>query len=247
MRKVIVILLAALLLLSFTSCNQDKIEELEAQVKQEKEDHEATIKNFEDFIDTYDILKGFYSTNYNGLLTSSEDTFEVTLDSTNASNIGFKGDFIKHFAVLNEGETFSEENYPTTKNATGAIRVTKEQTESTYYSRTLEFKNTSFDIEYSYIVYDSSNKTTSVKKRDLKGLTISGTLSISENRETSNSATVIFSFDGTINGTKYKLSYSATYNTSDSTYEYTEVKVNGNAVELRIVNKMDIRPMVIGH
>ena len=243
MRKVIVILLAALLLLSFTSCNQDKIDELEAQIKQEKEDHEATIKNFEDFMDVHDILKEFYGTKYNnGLLTSSEDTFEVTLDSTNVSNIVFTDDFIKRFAVLNEGETFSETNHPTTKNATGAIRVTKEDSNS----KTLEFKNTSFDIEYSYEVYDSSTKTKSVKKRDLKGLTISGTLSTAEKQETSDTATATFSFDGTINGTKYKLSYTISVNLNDYSYEFTEAKVNGNDVELRLINKTDIQPILMG-
>lgn len=241
MRKVIVILLAALLLLSFTSCNQDKIDELEAQVKQEKEDHEATIKNFEDFMDAHDILKEFYSTNYNGLLTSSEDTFEVTLDSTNASKIVFGYDFIKRFATINDGETFAETTR-TTKNATGAIKVTEEDSNS----ETLEFTNTSFDIEYSCTVYDSSNKTTSSIKREIKGLTISGTLSTTEKEETSDTATATFSFDGTINGTKYKLSYTISVNLNDRSYEFTEAKVNGNDVELRLLNKTGIIPIIMG-
>ena len=238
MRKVIVILLAVLLLLSFTSCNQDKIDELEAQVKQEQAAHAATIKNFEDFMDTHDILKEFYGTKYNGLLTSTEDTFEVTLDSTNASKIKFADDFIKRFATLNNGEELSQSQDRTTTNASGTIKVTKGTN-----SRTLEFNNTSFDIRYYYTV----NNNVASEPREIKGLTISGTLSTTEEKETSDTATGVFSFDGTINGTKYKLSYTISVNLKDTTdYEFTEAKVNGNNVELRLLNKTDLQPIVIG-
>ena len=238
MRKVIVILLAALLLLSFTSCNQDKIDELEAQVKQEQAAHAATIKNFEDFMDVHDIMKEFYVTKYNnGLLTSTEDTFEVTLNSTNASNIVFADDFIKRFATLNDGEELSSYQDPTTTNASGTIKITKGTN-----SRTLEFNNTSFDIRYYYTV----NNNVASEPREIKGLTISGTLSTSEEEETSDTATGVFSFDGTINGTKYKLSYTISVNIKDTTdYEFTEAKVNGNNVELRLLNKTNIQPILI--
>ena len=53
MKKLFVILLAALLLVSFTSCNQDKIDDLEKKVAEKEAENEATIQNYEDFTATY--------------------------------------------------------------------------------------------------------------------------------------------------------------------------------------------------
>ena len=60
MKKVLVILLASLLLFSFTSCSNDNSSKVEEQKKEyeeklqtEKDKQEAMIKAFEDFMDVY--------------------------------------------------------------------------------------------------------------------------------------------------------------------------------------------------
>ncbi len=256
MKRFLVILLAALLLLSFTSCNQDKIDELEAQVKQEeakveqeKADHEATIKNFEDFMEAFVLTSDLLSTSYgkDGALANNTGEMDfASLDlTTDANKITFGAAFIERFVELKDGEYIIGSEYspstgstttysaPKATKATGKIKVEVEVTTSSQ-TRTLEFDNVSFKVDYA--IKTGSGKD-DVKSATLETLTLSGKLvySLSGSEEIQR---ITVSFKGTVNGTAYDVSLTAT--NENGPVECTAAKVNGNDVERRLINAANL-------
>lgn len=224
MKRFLVILLAALLLLSFTSCNQDKIEELEAQVKQEQEEKEATVKNYEDFVDAF-IFSGRLSTQFTNVLFTKDQsgdnyvpaTLPIEYTETNTdTKPAFLNSFISNFITLGENESLDYSNNPTVTKASGKIKgtITDRQNMS------LTFEDNSYTVKYK-VDGDSED-------RELK-LELSGTYAIT-GTETSGTVTLNL----TINKTKYDVSYTM----SSKTMKFTAAKVNGEDVNLNLANKI---------
>ena len=246
MKRFLVILLAALLLFSFTSCNQDKIDELEAKVKQEEAkveqeqaDHEATIKNFEDFMEAFALTSDLLRTSYgkDGALAKKTGEMDfASLDITTDENkITFTTDFIERFVVLKNDESIDieETKKPKATKATGKIKVQAEQTTSSQ-TQTLEFDNVSFKVEYSVTKGKSSSVAT------LETLTLSGKLVFSTSGS-EESLGITVSFKGTVNGTAYDVSCTAS--NENGPVACTAAKVNGNDVELRLINAANLMSM----
>lgn len=237
MKKLLVVLLAALLLFSFTSCNQDKIDELEAQVaqkeaqvKQKEADNEATIKNYEDFMAAFSITESLNKTTYGKLLDDKTELSLDTLTETDLAKIKFGADFIERFVTLGAKESIYESaeypnNNPTAKKATGKVKYKKDVDSATSSTAiTYEFDKVSFNVKY----YVGSNE------RELEGLELSGELSIQFSGVSESSGSQTISFNGTINNTAYN--FSCTVSNKDGVVQFTAAKVNGNDVELRLLN-----------
>ena len=232
MKRFLVILLAALLLFSFTSCNQDKIDELEAQVKQEeakveqeKADHEATIKNFEDFFEAMSAI-GSYTQLYSSTLGDSSDV-DVTLDKTKVSSFT---NHLSRFVSLEEGESVASGD-ASIEAASGTIKGKNKHPDGsgTYipYDIDLTYTNVSTTIKYS--VSDKNGKIAA--KTDLT-ITISVSGRFIQKEDANTGATTV-SFKGTINGTEYDYSFA-----KNKYGEFTSAKINGNNVELRLLDAM---------
>ena len=224
MKRFLVILLAALLLLSFTSCNQDKIEELEAQVKQEQAEKEATVKNYEDFVDAF-IFSGRLPAQFTNVLftkdQSGDNDVPVTLpieytETSTDTKPTFLNSFILNFITLGENESLNYSEKPTVTKASGKIKgtITDEQNMS------LTFEDNSYTVTYKV-----KGET---EERELK-LELSGTYAISET-ETAGTVTL----NVTINKTKYDVSYTM----NPKTMKFSAAKVNGENVNLNLANKI---------
>ena len=238
MKRFLVILLAALLLFSFTSCNQDKIDELEAKVKQEeakveqeKADHEATIKNFEDFFEAMSAI-GRYTQLYSSTLGASADSVDVTLDKTKVSSFT---NYLSSFVSLEEGESVASGD-ASIEAASGTIKGKNKHPDGsgTYipYDIDLTYTNVSTTIKYS--VSDKNGKIAA--KTDLT-ITISVSGRFIQKEDANTGATTV-SFKGTINGTEYDYSFA-----KNKYGEFTSAKINGNNVELRLINAANLMSM----
>ena len=224
MKRFLVILLAALLLLSFTSCNQDKIEELEAQVKQEQAEKEATVKNYEDFVDAF-IFSGILSAQFNDVLftkdQSGDNHVPVTLpieytETSTATKPEFLNSFISSFITLSENESLNYGYDPTVTKASGKIKGTITDIEN----MSLTFEDNSYTVTYKV---DGDTE-----ERELK-LELSGTYTI-----TGNEAGGTVTLNLTINKAKYDVSYTM----NSKTMKFSAAEVNGEDVNLNLANKI---------
>ena len=229
MKKLLIILLAALLLVSFTSCNQDKIHELEKKVAEKEAENEATIQNYEDFMDTYAVLNACmsdYSSYISKLTPDKDDNYSVDFSSDTSTKPTFSAKFLEQFVTLGENESIVD-NTETTQNitveqASGTVTGVLKADKTT---KTMAFKltNNSFTIKYNILNEKDSSKT-------------AHTITISLNGDVSavtadNISKITFKM--TVNGTAYDL-MAEVY----SNFEFKTAKVNGNDVELRLLNKI---------
>ena len=245
MRKILVVLLASLLLLSFTSCNQDKIEELEKkvaqeqekvkqeqeQVEQEKANHEATIKNFEDFIIANGVIST-YSRMYRNILVSPSNSVNVVLNKTNVTQALNKE--LPSLIFPLEKEESIKTGSVSVEEASGDIAGKNIYHNSSYSSFSsdipddidLTITNNSITIKYSVNDKDGNSI---VAKTDLTTtIRLNGKYVQKEDAKTGDSS---ISFKGKINGTEYNFSY-----TLNKDNLFTSAKINGTNVELRLLN-----------
>ena len=247
MKKLLIILLAALLLVSFTSCNQDKIDELEkrvAQQEQEKEalekkvseeqkeketlekDQEAMLKNFEDFKKVYSLestINRAYSTR------TSSSTAVIAISSVPCNiNVTLKSTVKPYFDDIDNLVTLGENEVVDTisvkEDASGTITGTVTGTGLNDYVESLTFTDNSFTIVYD--IENTKDDTKNKKDQEL-AMTLSGTYSISEKDDIKK-----VSFQMTLNNTPYDISYEM----NSMNGKFISAKINGTDVSLRLLN-----------
>ena len=226
MKKLFVILLAVLLLVSFTSCNQDKIDALEKKVAEKEAENEATIQNYEDFMDTYAVFNAFMLDYPSALTPDKDGNISVDFSSDTSTKPTFSAKFLEQFVTLGENESIVD-NTETTQNitveqASGTVTGVLKADKTT---KTMAFKltNNSFTIKYNILNEKDSSKTAHTIT-----ISLNGDVSV----VTANNI-LKTTFKMTVNGTAYDL-MAEVY----SNFEFKTAKVNGNDVELRLLNKL---------
>lgn len=186
MKKVLIILSIALMLVAFVSCNKDKSGEM--------------VETYEEFVTglakcdaATRISSGYDTDTYEH--TISKDYLQDAVNKINDSNITI-----------------------TSYSPTTFVRPQKTEGEKTTYT----YDNVS--IKYKYT--EGSDET----EKD-GTFTISGTKSITNYQPKALARDTEYSYNLTINGKAYKLSY---YLNADGTYK--SASVNGKNVELRLLN-----------
>ena len=214
MKKLFVILLAALLLVSFTSCNQDKIDELEKKVAEKEAEKEAIVKNYEDFVDAYSFYNRF-SPSFSLVIRPDSDN-KVDVDFSTSSLKPGTISIVEYLAPLEEDEELSSSSLIEAKgtiSGTGKMdSTTNKQTEAA-----LKFTGNSFKVSY------TTNKASAKEFT----LTLDGDYSFKNGTDKSE-----VTFKMTVNGTAYDISFEM----DSKTGEFTTAKANGKDVNIDLLN-----------
>lgn len=233
MKKLLVILLAVLLLVSFTSCNQDKIDNLEKKVAEKeaenetlKEEKEAIVKNYEDFekvLKLENAVSQAYTNGWGGnpaVISFTEVPCDInaSLSSTVVPTPGY----LMGLLPLGENETIDDDSLNVQNDASGTITGAVAGTSFKDYSESLTFTDNSFTLLYGVKIKDSTE--TKTKKFTI---TLSGTYSISVKDNVKS-----VSFKMKLNDTPYDISYKR----DQMTEKFIDAKINGNDVSLRLLN-----------
>ncbi len=228
MKKYFIIILAVLLLFTFTSCEKDKSAEVEAEYKEklaaQEAENESIIKNYEDFMEVQGFAKNGLWKMFSSCITADceKNLTELTLTKLSDGNA-------KYFVTVADGETVVGNADVTAKS--GSIKAenvgTEGGPESFYKKKEITFNDNEFTL--SYWVKDA-NGTQTKKTADV---TLDGTFSVKV--DTVNK-TIKIDVDVTANEKTYKASW--TLDTTTLKYKYTEATVNGKEVELRLLNKV---------
>ncbi len=237
MRKLIVVLMAVLMLVSFTSCNQDKIDELEKKVKEQEA--EIAKKNAEDET-YYKFAKDLYSVTvvkeaYKDLLskgwTAKENpiTLNCESDSDKKRTPNFEGEDIRR--------VWFQKTLSLTENAGSCCSLT-----DAAGTVTLAEDYTSSNINCNFVnnkvTYEIEDTKGSEDKRKYE-LAIDGSLiykSVDNSAVTSETITV--SFKGTIDGEKIDLSCTLTQD-DVSGLKFTSAESNGNKISTDRLNALE--------
>ena len=226
MKKYFIILLAVLLLFTFTSC-KDKSAEVEAEYKEklaaQEAENESIIKNYEDFMEVQRFAE-------NGLwmMFSSCITADCEKNITELSLSSLYYGAAKYYVSVADGETVVQGASVTAKSGTiKAENVDTEGRESFYYNKELTFDDNEFTLSYNV---KDANGTTTNKTADV---TLDGTFSVKVDTE---NKTIKIDVDVTTNKKTYKASW--TLDTTTLKYKYKEATVNGKEVELKLLNKV---------
>ena len=234
MRKLIVVLMAVLMLVSFTSCNQDKIDELEKKVAQNEADKET----FTEFVDAFqsvmaiknaydDVLFDKYAKD-DKLRTSPITLHEHENDDTKDVFPNFmSGDYniwLSQQALIKNPKItdweFDKENTSGTVTYEGTLTVDN-----------LNYKIVNNVIAVKYSLDDSGDYLEEPIKLD-----IDGSLSCKTSTD-SGLGTATVAFNGTICGKEINLSFVAT--TSNTEYlKFTAAEINGKTVDLVLLNNV---------
>ena len=235
MKKLFVILLAALLLVSFTSCNQDKIDDLEKKVAEKeaenetlKDEKDAIVKNYEDFMHAaYDATE--FTAAYSDVMPneSKEDIGTIKLEELDSKTLSYSfkhPDLVELFASIEDGERIVIDSLTAKGNVTGKNVYDSEQTNTDW---AIAFTNN--EVAYEYHVVDENDATVSGKEELTVTLKISGSIA---QKTDATAGTSSLSVNITANDKTYDVSYAR----KTTTREYIAAKVNGNDVELRLLN-----------
>lgn len=206
MRKIAIVLIAVLLVLSMTSCQKDKSEEI--------------ISTYVEYQDGMAFGNGAYQSCYS-LLSWVDNKVDKTLtDGEELKNTYYPSRILRITDGLG--------NIEVTKAVTKSGKITgTRKSEANSFSRSLIFKDAV--IEVTYTDYSGEEE-----KKDQKAtLTINGTYSYewSENTETGASIGT-YSYDFTINNKSYKVTRVNDFKSS----KITSATVNGKDVNLTLVN-----------
>ena len=230
MKKVLVIMLATLLLFSFTSCSNDNSSKVEEQKKEyeeklqtEKDKQEAMIKAFEDFMAAYktdidylhSLWEGYHNSN---VLNLTGGTVDATLSEYKMPNLN-ASDF-KDFINLEDGQKLTSLHSP---EGDPAPSGTVTGTASNNRNLSLTFNENKFTVKYG-VADSSDNIISSDNKLDI---TLNGTFKEEDTEEKH-----VVDYNITINDKKYQLAY--TYD--KTTKKVTSASVNGTDVEIRLFN-----------
>ncbi len=224
MRRLFVVLLAVLMLVSFTSCNQDKIDELEKKVAQNEADKET----FTEFVDAFQSVMAI------------EEAYEdIVLDSKSSPiNIYYNNDSDKVQPDFTGGDwDIWAKQQALLKNPAitniGDITTTGTVT----YEGTLTRDNLTYTIVNNVVAIKYKLKDSTDWEEPIK-LDINGSLSCKTTEDSaSNSLTVSFAFNGTICGKDINLSFDAS-STSTDFLKFTAAKINEKDVDLVLLNNV---------
>ncbi len=242
MRKLIVVLMAVLMLVSFTSCNQDKIDELEKKVKEQeaeiakKNAEDETYNKFvEDFLSVMVVKYAYKNLLIKGSNTEDKNTINLTGDEYDHDEEripNFTGDDLARYwlqekVLLKTPDCY---NKPYFKNSTGTVTLVEACTD--------ENINCNMDnnkVTYSYNVSEDSEEET-------LELGINGSLIYKKNSESSSGAAGVYtftvSFKGTIDGEKIDLSCTLTQD-DVSGLKFTSAESNGNKISTDRLNALE--------
>ena len=231
MKKVLVIMLASLLLFSFTSCSNDNSSKIEEQKKEyeeklqtEKDKQEAMIKAFEDFMAAYKTDIAYLKTLWNGydrdsVFRLTQGTVNVTLSEYKVPNIAI-GDF-KDFIELEDGQAVSGVHPCPDPAPTGTVTGTATGTSN------MDLTFTDNKFTFNYYVYNINDENQTAVRTDKLDVTINGTF-----KEEDTDEKHVVDYNITINDKTFQLSY--TYD--KKTKKVTAASVNGTDVEIRLFN-----------
>ena len=210
MKKLFVILLVALLLVSFTSCNQDKIDDLEKKVAEKEAENEATIQNYEDFTATYNAAMKIALVSYTLAYDSSSKSYNETLSAENVT--GEK--IISAWYYINGGDYISD--------------VTK-STEEGGISGTIKTSETGASIKNVIVkfTYKTSSSSETTNNGEIS-MNVETTSSTSEDGKTRTTTAKSVSLQG--------VSYKDISFTQDEKGTFTAATVDGKDVNLNLLN-----------
>ena len=213
MKKSLIIMLAVLMAVTVISCEKDKSGEM--------------IQNFEDFKNAEDVFEALVSEGFSDELEDEADaeTYAVTLDISDLADSNLESVVEAVMEVMADVENLSM-IVKSVDSKAGTISGTyKEDNQS------LTFSDFSVAVKYDVKEYSgSSSSPTTIKENEEFTLEISGTYKYSVSAEGVNTLSTAL----TINGKSYNVE--SVYRGPDYERKYTVAKINGNDVNLKILN-----------
>ena len=233
MKKLFVILLAVLLLVSFTSCNQDKIDELEKKVAEKDAEiaqNKADKETFTEFVEAFQSVM-MVEKAYKDVLFDSNNNLRTpnTIDlyyNDGADHVQptFRGDgsygvWIGKQVLAKNPNISSIEDIKTSGSVT--------------YEGTPTKKNFAYKIVKNEVSVEcelkDSEETATVK------LDIDGSLSVKTENSSDTVTTVTVAFNGTICGEAIDTSFAVSMESKEN-LKFTAAKINGKDVDLVLLN-----------
>ena len=229
MRKLIVVLMAVLMLVSFTSCNQDKIDELEKKVAQNEADKET----FTEFVEAFQSVMAVENAYRDIVLNSSSSPITLHYDSSDSTKCimpEFTGSdldiWIYQQALLKKPNLIDVEYDKS--NTSGTVTY-----EGTLTKNNFTYKIVNNVIAVKYKLEGSDDWVTEPIKLD-----INGSLSCKTNSDSKTGTyTATVAFNGTICEKDIDLSFEASV-TGANLYKFTAAKINDKDVDLVLLNNV---------
>ena len=232
MRKLIVVLMAVLMLVSFTSCNQDKIDELEKKVAEKDAEiaqNKAEKETFTEFVDAFQSVMAVEEAYRDIVLKSTSSPITLYYNDGDDKVVpDFSGNdfniWIYQQALLKNPDIIDMQYDQ--QNTSGTVTY-----EGTPAKGNLTYSIVNNKIAVKYRLEDSEDYLEEPIKLD-----IDGSLSFKASGDSDN-ATITVAFNGTICGKEINLSFVAT--TSNTEYlKFTAAEINGKTVDLVLLNNV---------
>ena len=207
MKKSLIIMLAVLMAVTVISCEKDKSGEM--------------IQNYVDFRDSEDVIESIVSDGFASDLSSAanSETGAVTLDVSKLDDLDDSMEDIVEVVIGDR--SLKSIRVASVDSKAGTISGTYKED-----NQNLTFSN--FSVAVKYCADDDSG--TMVKDNEVFTLTISGTYKYSVSAEGVKTLSTAL----TINGKSYNVE--SVYRGDRYDREYTAAKINGNDVNLKILN-----------
>ena len=213
MKRSLIIMFAVLMAVTVISCEKDKSGEM--------------IQNFEDFKNAEDVFEALVSEGFSDELEDEADaeTYAVTLDISSLGDNDSKLEYAVEavMEVMADDENLSM-IVRSVESKAGTISGTYKEDE-----QSLTFTNFKVKVKYNVNEYSGSSSTT-IKENEEFTLEISGTYKYSVSAE----GVYTLSTALTINGKSYNVE--SVYRVEKYERKYTVAKINGNDVNLKILN-----------
>ena len=221
MKKCLIIILAVFLPFAFTSCEKDKsaevIAEYEPKLKAEEEKQASIVKNYEDFCETYKAAEFIWSV-YSESGVKADGTHQI--NSFNAYTL--HADEARFLVTLPEGKNFTQSSAGSVSFTSGTVEV-ENYSESYFYSnKDVDFKDNKLTVS-GCTIEGGTFETTEITLTGTLSVTISGT---------GDAKIKTVDVDLTVGDKTYKASW-----TINSSSKFTKATVNGQEVELRLLNR----------
>ena len=211
MKKSLIIMLAVLMAVTVISCEKDKSGEM--------------VQNFVDFKNAEDVFEALISEGFSDKLKGKADseTGDVTLDISDLDDSKLEYAVEAVMEVMADDENLSM-IVRSVESKAGTISGTYKEDE-----QSLTFTNFKVKVKYNVNEYSGSSSTT-IKENEEFTLEISGTYKYSVSAE----GVYTLSTALTINGKSYNVE--SVYRVEKYERKYTVAKINGNDVNLKILN-----------
>ena len=234
MRKLIVVLMAVLMLVSFTSCNQDKIDELEKKVSEKEAEiaqKEAEKETFTEFVDAFQSVMAIEGAYENVLYKNGYRTSPIKVYYNS------DGDYVVPDFTGGDWSIWITQQALLKKPNLTEVQYDKSNTSgSVTYEGTLTKNNFTYKIVDNVIAVKYKTKDSVDYETEPIKLDINGSLSCKKDSD-SNSGKVTFSFNGTICGETINISFVATWTNADF-IKFTAASINGKDVDLVLLNNV---------